>query len=162
MLLGVLTWVVAIPLLGFVTGMRSMTPMAVLCWFACAGRLSLGGTWAWWAATLPAATLFTLAAVAEYAADKLPRMPRRTAPAPLAVRLVLGGFMGAIVAIGLGGSSLEAGLLGVLGALAGAYLPFYLRKDLVELAHYADWKVAVAEDAAAILFAVLAMGIVTE
>ena len=41
MAMAMLTWLVAVPLLGLVTGMRSMTAMAVLCWFAYRGDLSL-------------------------------------------------------------------------------------------------------------------------
>ena len=41
MAMAMMTWLIAIPLLGVVTGMRSMTAMAVLCWFAYGGDLPL-------------------------------------------------------------------------------------------------------------------------
>ena len=59
MAMAIMTWLIAIPLLGVVTGMRSMTAMAVLCWFAYRGDLSLDGTWASWAAKLVTAIIFT-------------------------------------------------------------------------------------------------------
>lgn len=161
MALEMLSWVVAIPLLGFVTGLRSMTPMAVLCWFAYLGRLPVQGTWAWWAAKLPVVILFTVLAVGEYVGDKLPMMPDRTAPVLLTERLVFGGLMGAIVAIGLDGSSVEAGLLAVLCALAGAFLAYTIRKELVQRMECKDWQVAVVEDVISVTSAVIAMGIVT-
>jgi uncharacterized membrane protein len=158
----VLSWVVAIPLLGFVTGLRSMTPMAVLSWFAFLGRVpEVDDTWAWWVGKLPLAILLTVLAIAEYVADKLPQIGNRTAPAPLVWRLALGGLIGAIVAIALDGSSLEAGLLAVLCALAGTFLGFHIRKEIVERVDCADWQAAGAEDVIAVTCSVIAMGIIT-
>src|SRR5271170_466735 len=104
MAMAILTWLIAIPLLGLVTGMRAMTAMAVLCWFAYRGDLSLDDTWAFWAAKLVTAIIFTVLAVGEYVVDKLPKTPNRTAPGPLLARVVIGGLVGAIVAAGLNGS----------------------------------------------------------
>src|ERR1700743_3955224 len=113
MAMSILTWLIAIPLLGVVTGMRSMTAMAVLCWFAYRGDLPLDGTWASWAGKLSTATLFTVLALAEYVADKLPKTPNRTAPGPLLARVVIGGLVGAIVAAGFGGAGIWGVFLGV-------------------------------------------------
>ena len=101
MAMAMLTWLIAIPLLGFVTGMRAMTAMAVLCWFAYRGDLSLDGTWAFWAAKLVTAIIFTVLALGELVVDKLPKTPNRTAPGPLLARVIFGGLVGAIVAAGL-------------------------------------------------------------
>ena len=73
MAMAILTWLIAVPLLGLVTGMRSMTAMAVLCWFAYRGDLSLDGTWASWAGKLVTAIIFTVLALGEFVADKLPK-----------------------------------------------------------------------------------------
>ena len=82
-MMAVMSWVLAIPLLGVTTGLRTMTPMAVLCWFAYfgsdGGHLPLGGTWAFWAAKLVTAIVFTVLAVGELIGDKLPKTPSRTA-----------------------------------------------------------------------------------
>ena len=87
----VLTWLVAIPLLGVVTGLRTMTPMAVLCWFAYTTDLPVQGTWAFWTAKLVSVIIFTVLAAGEYFGDKLPRTPNRTDPGPLAARRGLRG-----------------------------------------------------------------------
>jgi uncharacterized membrane protein len=50
--------------------------------------------------SLPAVAIFTLLAVVELVADKLPRTPSRTAPPGLIARIVLGGLTGACVAAG--------------------------------------------------------------
>ena len=161
MAMAIMTWLIAIPLLGVVTGMRSMTAMAVLCWFAYRGDLSLDGTWASWAAKLVTAIIFTVLAVGELIADKLPKTPNRTAPGPLLIRVVVGGLIGAIVAAGLNGSEFEGVILGVGGALIGAFGGYLVRREIVLRLGSKDWPVALVEDASAILCAVLAMGIVT-
>jgi uncharacterized membrane protein len=161
MAMAIMTWLIAIPLLGVVTGMRSMTAMAVLCWFAYRGDLSLDGTWASWAAKLITAIIFTVLAVGELVADKLPKTPNRTAPGPLLVRVVVGGLVGAIVAAGLNGSEFEGVILGVGGALIGSFGGYLVRREIVLRSNSKDWQVALVEDASAIVFAVLAMGVVT-
>lgn len=157
----IMTWLIAIPLLGLVTGLRSMTAMAVLCWFAYRGDLPLDGTWASWAAKLTTAIIFTVLAVGELVADKLPKTPNRTAPGPLLVRIVVGGLVGAIVAAGLNGSEFEGIILGLGGALIGTFGGFLVRREIVLRLSCRDWLVALAEDASSILCAVLAMGVVT-
>ncbi len=161
MAMAILTWLIAIPLLGVVTGMRSMTAMAVLCWFAYRGDLPLDGTWASWAAKLATAIIFTVLALVEYAVDKLPKTPSRTAPGPLSARVAIGGLIGAIVAAGLEGSGVEAVILGVGGALIGTFGGFLIRREIVLQMGGKDWPVALVEDASAIICAVLAMGVVT-
>jgi uncharacterized membrane protein len=157
----VLSWLVAIPLLGFVTGLRTVTPMAVLCWFAYAGALSLEGTWASWAGKLPAVILFTILAIVEIAFDKHPKTPNRINVAPMTARLIFGGVVGSIVAAGLNGSGLEGTMLGVLGAIAGTICGYFFRKEIIERTQYEDWQIAVAEDALAIGLALFALGIIT-
>ena len=161
MALAMMSWIIAIPLLGAVTGLRSMTSMAVLCWFAYRGHLQLDGAWDQWATKLPTAIIFTMLAVLEYIADKLPQTPNRTSPGPLAVRIVMGGLIGALVADGLDGSGFEGVFLGVSGALIGAFGGFLTRRELVERGGGNDWPIAVVEDAIAIGCAILAMGIIT-
>ena len=161
MAMAILTWLIAIPLLGVVTGMRSMTALAVLCWFSHRGDLPLDGTWASWAAKLPTAIIFTILALGEFVADKLPKTPNRTALGPLLARVVIGGLIGAIVAAGLEGSGVEAVILGGGGALIGSFGGFLIRREIVSRTGGKDWPVALVEDASAILCAVLAMGVVT-
>jgi uncharacterized membrane protein len=154
------TWLMAIPLLGLVTGMRTFTPMAVLCWFAYEGHLSVDGTWAAWTAKLVTAIVFTVLALGEYVGDKLPKTPNRTAPGPLIARLAFGGLIGAIVADGLNGSGIEGVILGMVGVAVGAFGSFLVRRDLVRRFGCADWPVALVEDVSAIVGAVLAMSVI--
>lgn len=161
MAMAIMTWLIAIPLLGLVTGLRSMTAIAVLCWFAYRGDLPLDGTWASWVAKLTTAIIFTVLALGELVVDKLPKTPNRIAPGPLFVRVVVGGLVGAIVAAGLNGSEFEGVILGVGGALIGAFGGFLVRREIVLKLGCKDWPVALIEDLSAILCAILAMGVVT-
>jgi uncharacterized membrane protein len=149
-----ISWLIAVPLLGLATGLRTMTPMMVMCWFAFFGNLSVDGTWAAWTAHRSTAIVFTVLAIGEYIGDKLPRTPNRTAPGPLLARLVFGGLVGGIAATAMGGSDIEGILLGLLGALVGAFGGYMVRRDLVEKTGCADWPIAVCED----LFAILCAG----
>jgi uncharacterized membrane protein len=161
MTIEVLTWLLAIPLLGFITGMRTMTPMAVLCWFAWLKLLPVEGSWAWWAASLPVVIGFTVLAVAEYAADKMGQSPRPTRPLVLVVRFFFGGLVGAILAAGIDASGTEATILGVLGALVGAFVAYELRHQLTSRIGCKVWHVTLTEDVFAVACAILCMGIVT-
>jgi uncharacterized membrane protein len=161
MAIAMLSWLLAIPLLGLTTGLRSMTPMAVLCWYAHFGYLPVDGTWASWTARLWVAILFTVLAVGELVADKLPRTPSRISAGPLVWRLILGGVAGSIAATAMQGPGLEGVLLGVVGAVLGAFAGFMIRRDLPVKLACADWQVAVAEDAFAILCAIFSMHVVT-
>lgn len=145
---------VAVPLLGVSTGLRSFTPMAVTAWFARMGKLPVTGTWAEWVRHPAAVGLFTAAAVGEYVGDKLPSTPDRTAVLPLIGRVVLGGLVGAIVAAAFR-RPVERGIaMGAVGALAGSYGGFYLRKGLTKGAGLPDMPVALSGDAAAVTMAV--------
>ena len=161
MALEMMTWLIAIPLLGVVTGMRSLTAFAVLCWFVHAGLLPLEDTWAAWVGKLSTCVIVTLLALAELVADKLPKTPNRTAPVPLLARVIIGGMLGWIVAMGLQGSDVEGIILGVGGALIGTFAGFLIRRELVIRSGGKDWPVALAEDVSAILGAIFAMGIIT-
>jgi len=161
MALAVMAWVVAIPLLGIASGMRTLTPMAVLCWYAYAGYLPVEGTWAFWTAKLVTAIIFTVLALGELVGDKLPWAPNRIAPGPLVARIVFGGLVSLIVAVTLNGSGSEGIILGVPGVLIGAFASFVLRRDIVVRSGFKDWPVALLEDISAIGFSVFAMGIVT-
>ena len=156
-----MAWLVAIPLLGAVTGLRTMMPMTVLCWFAYFQRLPVEGTWARWTAHLVSALVFSVLAVGELIGDKLPQTPDRTSPGPLVARLTFAGLMGAIVATALEGPGLEGVILGVVGAVAGAFGGYHARRALVEWLACPDLVVAVVEDALAIFLAVAAMRVIT-
>src|SRR5579871_1554076 len=111
MALEIMSWLIAIPMLGFATGLRSMTPLAVLCWFAYDNQLSVD--WAPWISHLSVAIALTVLALGEMIGDKLPRVPDRVSAGPLVWRLVLGGLAGAIAATSMEGPGLEGVVLGV-------------------------------------------------
>ncbi|HEY2039644.1 MAG TPA: DUF4126 family protein [Edaphobacter sp.] len=160
MTLEVLTWLIAIPLLGFITGMRTMTPIAVLCWFAWLGLLPVDA-WAAWSSKLPVVIAFTLLAALEYLADKYGRTPRPTRPTVLLVRFFFAGLVGAIIATALDAPGIEGVILGVLGALVGAFAAYQLRRQLTRRIGCKTWHVTLSEDIFAICCAILCMGIVT-
>lgn len=161
MAMAVLSWLVAIPLLGFCTGLRSMTPMALICWYAHLGYLPVEGTWAFWAASPVSVGVFTLLAAGEYIGDKLPRTPSRIAAFPLIARLVFGGLVGAIIATALSGSILEGAFLALIGAALGSFGGYFLRRLAVERTGWPDWRIAVAEDVLTLICSFFAMGVVT-
>ena len=161
MAIAMMSWMLAIPLLGVTTGLRSMTPMALVCWFAYFGYLPVDGTWASWTAKLWVAIAWTVLAVVELVLDKLPRMGNRTAPGPLLWRVILGGMAGSIATIAMAGPAIEGILLGVIGALLGAFGGYMVRRDLVEKIGCEDWHVALAEDLFTILAAGFALHVIT-
>ncbi len=161
MTLAVLSWMVAIPLLGGLTGLRTMTPMALLCWFAYAGHMEIRHSWAFWAAQPVTVIVFAVLAVGELIGDKLPQTPNRTAPFPLLARIGFGGLVGAIAATSLHGAAIEGIILGAISALAGAFLGFHLRQHLVKNRQFKDLLVALVEDGLTIGLSVIALGIIT-
>ena len=157
----ILAWLIAIPVLGAMTGLRSMTPMAVLCFFAYRGDLDVSGTWAFWTAKPVTVLVFIVLALGEYIGDKLPMTPNRTAPFPLVARIAFGSLVGALAATGLHGSAVEGGFLGAISALAGTFLSFYLRRSMTKQRGLPDLPIALAEDLLALSLSFLAAGIVT-
>lgn len=161
MAMTVMSWLVAIPLLGLCTGCRTMTPIALICWYAHFGYLPVSGTWAFWAASPIAVWVFTLLAIGEYIGDKLPKTPSRISAFPFIARLCFGGLVGRIVATALNGSLMEGVLLGVVGAALGAFAGYHLRHSLVKRTGWPDWRVAVIEDGLTLFCSFVALGIAT-
>ena len=160
-MVGILAWIIAVPLLGFLTGLRTMTPMAVLCWFAWAGHLEADHTWAFWASRPITVAIFTVLALGELVGDKLPNTPARISPFPLAARIGFGGLVGALAATALHGSWIEGALLGCLGAVCGSYAGYFVRRWLTRELGMKDLYVALVEDALTIGLSVVAMGFIT-
>ncbi len=157
----VLSWILAIPLLGVATGCRAMTPIAVVCWFAWLRLLPVQHTWAFWTANIISVAVFTLFVVGETIGDKLSSTPSRISPGPLVSRLAFGGLVGAIVATSLKGSIAEGALLGTLGAFIGAFSGYHVRHFLVSHFKTRDWPVAVLEDFCVVLITVFALRLAT-
>jgi uncharacterized membrane protein len=137
-------------LIGVVTGLRSLTGPAVTAWAARLGWLSLIGTPMHFMASIITVTIFTLLAVVELVADKLPSTPARTAPVGLSARVVMGGLCGATVAVA-GGESMAIGIvLGALGGIAGAFGGYQVRTRSVKALGVPDVVIAVIEDIVAV------------
>ena len=137
-------------LLGCLTGLRSLTPSATVCWAAHFGWLHFAGTKLAFLSHPASLIVFTLLAVMELIADKLPRTPARTAPLGLSARIVLGCLGGVALATSTGGSLLGAAIVGIAGAAVGTFAGYRIRRDLVSQAHLPDIAVAIAEDVIAV------------
>jgi uncharacterized membrane protein len=141
--------------LGFAVGLRSLTAPAVVAWAARLGWLDLHGTPLAFMGSTLAVVLFSLFAIAEYIGDLMPQIPRRTAPASLFARLVMGGLCGACLWASAGQSLLEGAVLGGIGAVIGAYAGYEARKRLVTRFKVKDAAIAIPEDLIAIILACL-------
>jgi uncharacterized membrane protein len=69
-------------------------------------------------------------AAMELVADKLPFIPNRTDPGPLAGRVVAGGVIGAAIAGATGRNRVSGALAGAAAAFVSAHLSFHLRREL--------------------------------
>ena len=141
--------------LGAVAGMRSMTaPAALSLHFTRAiGRPRSSQPPAAWLASPRAATALSLLALGELVGDKLPFVPDRVDPLPLAGRAVAGALVGAAVVGANGGDTrrtVVGGLLGAAAAVAAAHLFYRLRRGAAERLGVPDPLLAFAEDALAI------------
>jgi uncharacterized membrane protein len=137
-------------LLGCVDGLRSLTPPALVCWAAHLGWLHFAGTRLAFINHRSTLIVFTVLAVAELIADKLPNTPARTAPLGLIARIVFGGACGLAIATSAGMSLSFSVLLASIGAFVGAFAGYHSRRLIVSKLHAPDFVVAAAEDVIAI------------
>lgn len=133
-------------LIGCVAGLRSLTAPAVICWAAHLGWLHLDGTPLAFLGHPATLFLFTLLALGELVADKLPKTPARTATVGLIARILMGGLCGAALAVSAGGSLAVGALLGVVGGVFSAFAGYYIRRGLVIQTKLPDFVVALVED----------------
>src|SRR6266478_892920 len=135
--------------IGVVAGLRSMTAPAVLAWAAHLGWISLSGSPLAFMGSAWAVGIFTVGALGEFVADKLPTTPARTAALGLTARIVIGLLTGACLAVA-GGASYWLGAIGAIGAMAGAFGGYQARVRLVRGLHVPDAAIAIPEDLVAI------------
>ena len=135
--------------IGFFTGLRSLTAPATTAWAVHLGWLKLQGSLAL-IGSIPSVAIFTLLAVVELVADKLPKTPSRTAPPGLIARIIMGGLTGVCVAAGGGEGSLLGAVLGIVGGVVGCFGGFQARTRLVKALGTPDIYVALLEDLVAI------------
>lgn len=142
-------------LLGVVTGMRSMTAIAVLCWAAWLGFVPEYG-WGTWIQHVFVVILFTICALGEYYVDTLPKTPRRTSLGPAVARLVIGALVGPLVATVINEPLAGGILFGAAGAVIGTWGGFFVRMSVGRVFRR-DLPAALLESASAIVIAVLAV-----
>ena len=134
--------------IGIVAGLRSLTAPAVVAWGAHLGWLNLDASSVAFMGSTTAVAILSLLAISELIADKLPMIPRRTAPVPLIARVATGSFCGACLCAAVGKLLFAGALLGGVGGIIGAFLGYGIRRRL-DL-HVKDFVVAICEDAIAI------------
>lgn len=136
--------------IGVVAGLRSMTAPAAVSWAAYYGLLSLQGSSLAFMGSIVAVALFSLLAIGELIADLLPRTPKRTAPAPLVARILMGGLCGACLCASANQSLFSGAALGGIGGLLGAFGGYEIRRRLVSALSIKDIFVALLEDLIAV------------
>jgi uncharacterized membrane protein len=161
MTVAMMSWLLALPLFGAATGLRTFTPLSVICWFAYLGYLPVEGTWAAWTARLWVAIVVTVVAVGELVGDKLPQTPNRTSPGPLLARAIFAGLGGLICATTTHRPGIEGVLLAGAGAVIGAFAGFMIRRNIVQKLGCPDWPIALVEDITALLAAMFALHVIT-
>ena len=156
-----LTLALAILIIGFATGLRSMTTPAAVAWAAHLGKLSLGATWLSFMASPITVGILSLFALGEFVADLLPGTPARTAALGLTARFITGTFSGACLSAATG-NSIAFGLIGGVAAIGGAFAGYYARTGLVKSLGVKDAFIAIPEDVVAIGLAVLSVCLISK
>ncbi len=136
--------------IGLVTGLRSMTGPALVCWAAHLGWLNLEDSRLVFMESTLATYSFSALALGELVADKLPFIPNRTSPGPLFGRVVLGALSGSALCAATGFSLAAGAILGAVGGAAGAFAGFQARARLLKASGLPDWVIALAEDLVAV------------
>jgi len=136
--------------IGIVAGLRSLTAPAVVAWAAHFGWLNLHDSPLGFMDSITAVAIFSLLAIGELVADKLPMTPNRTTPVPLSARIITGALCGACVWAAAGKSLIAGALVGGTAGVIGAFAGYKVRRRLVNKLHIHDFVVAVCEDLFAI------------
>jgi len=136
--------------IGVVAGLRSLTAPAVVAWAARSGWLDLSGTPFAFVAAPASVAILSLLALGELVADLLPAIPKRTALAPLLVRILSGAFCGACLFASAKQVLVIGAIAGAIGAVAGAFGGYEVRRRLVTQLRIPDLFVALSEDVIAL------------
>jgi len=136
--------------IGIVAGLRSMTAPAAVSWAAHLHRLDLRDSRLVLFGSAIAAYAISALGLGELVADKLPFVPNRTSPLPMAFRILSGSVCGAALCIAANRLILQGAMLGGLGAVNGAFGGFHVRRVLVKYLKIADTAIALAEDVLAV------------
>ena len=150
--------ILAILLVGLLTGARTFAPVALVAWASAFGWLDSAGTWVGWLGTPAAAAVLTLLALGELYGDKQPEAGNRTVWLALVGRMVVGALAGAAVALGADAAlsgAMGAGL-GAAAAAVGTFITFHFRAFCADRMGK-DLPAALLEDALVIGGTVLAI-----
>jgi uncharacterized membrane protein len=136
-------------LIGFFCGLRSLMAPAATAWAVYLGWLKLDRPLSL-IGSLPGVAIFTLLALIELVADKLPRTPSRTSPPGLIARIVMGAVSGACLAASGTQGIFLGSALGAIGGVAGCFAGYRVRTRLVQALGARDIYIAVVEDLVAV------------
>src|SRR5438128_1978741 len=132
--------------IGFVAGLRSMTAPAIVAWAVHLGRIDLSSSPLAFMNSKVALIIFSILAILELIADKLPQTPKRTAFVPLLARIVMGALCGAVIFAGTHQSLALGALLGAIGGIVGAFVGYAARRRAVISFGIKDFIFAICED----------------
>jgi len=127
-----------------------MTAPAVVSWAARLKWINLEPTWMAFMGYAAAPYIWSVLAVGELVADKLPKTPSRKTPGPFALRIISGAFCGAALSAAGNQSMAGGALLGALGAAVGTLGGYALRTRSVQALQVPDFVVALCEDVIAV------------
>jgi uncharacterized membrane protein len=132
--------------IGFASGLRSLTPAAVVAWAAHLGWLNLSDSPLAFMGSTIAVVIFSLLAVLELIGDVRPSTSKRTAPVPLTARIITGGLCGACLCAAGHQSLIVGAILGAIGGIIGAFAGYEARRRLVAALNTKDVFIALLED----------------
>ena len=143
------TVILAVVIIGFATGLRGLTPPAVVAWCSYLGCINLRDTPFSFISSATALAILSLLAIGEYVWDLLPTTPSRTAPPGLISRILSGSFTSACLLVATN-HNLAFCILGGIAAIVGAFVGVRIRTRLVGALGVKDAAVAIPEDLVAI------------
>src|SRR5947209_8064544 len=89
-------------LIGFASGLRAFTPLALVRWIAIWGWMPLGGSRLAFLGTTLGATIVSFLALGELVGDKLPMTPSRVTKGPLGARILMAALAAGALSVGTG------------------------------------------------------------
>ncbi len=136
--------------IGMVAGLRSMMAPAAVSWAAYTRGIDLSNSHLAFLGSAITAYVLAALALCELVADKLPSAPKRVKPGPFGVRILMGALCGAALYLSRNQPDFAGGVVGALGAVAGTFAGYCVRRSLVGISRAPDWSIALAEDLVAI------------
>ena len=137
--------------IGVLSGLRSLTPIALVSWAAHLRWIHLEDTWLAFLGYAATPYILSVLAIGELVADKLPSTPSRKAPVGFGARIVTGALCGAAIGTTILGPGLYQGLgAGIVGAVVGTFGGYEFRARLTKATGNGT-AIALLEDAIAIV-----------